>query len=281
MDLSITTLRLSRAQLGNTGCGWLAGGMMKNKTLKELILSENGITNEGIDGLAAVLDTNTTLILLDLSSNQLTSPGAALLADGLKRNRKLRELNLSFNEVEDDGAEFLAEAIDPAGRSNSVLRTLNLEGNPVGKLGCARLLESFNQKGTFMETLYLTDDVYSNKREPELKRKEPEKFVVVCSENGVDIRAAGKRMEQVTWLQEEEDIEITFKEGWLQKRDMKSVVIEFGEQRLKIEIKGLPMMDSELGGRIRPKDCGWTLGDGILQVVLAKADKTQWPSLTL
>jgi len=282
MERSLTTLRLTRAQLGDTGCSWLAGGMMKNRSLKELIISENGISDTGVDGLAAVLDTNTTLTSLDISSNNLTSSGASLLADGLKRNRKLRELNLSFNAVDDAGAENLAEAVDPEGASTSVLRTLNLEGNPIGRSGCTKLLDTFRKKGTFLETLYLPDETHSTKTEPEgRKKKEPEKFIVVCSETGVDIRAAGRRAEQVTWQQEAEDIEINFKEDWIQKMDMKTASIDFSEQHLRIEIKGVTMMDAKLYGPIRPRDCSWTMGNGILQVILAKADKSDWASLTV
>merc|ERR1712150_213015 len=174
----------------------------------------------------------------------------------------------------------LASAVDPVGTSTSVLRTLNLEGNPVGKSGCAQLVESFRKKGTFMETLCLPDEMLSTKKEPEIRRKEPENFVVIRSETGVDIRGTGRRKEQVTWLQEAEDIEITFKEGWLQRRDIKSVAVDFEEQRLRIQIKGTPLIDAQLYGQIRPRECSWSLGDGILQVILAKADKTQWPALT-
>jgi len=253
---------------------------MKNKTLKELILSENSLTDSGIDGLAAVLDTNMTLTSLDLSSNSVTSTGASLLADGLKRNRKLRELNLSFNAVDDAGAESLAEAVDPASTSTSVLRNLNLEGNPVGASGCSKLLESFHKKGTFLETLSLPEESHSTKTASDTKRKEPESFIVVCSETGVDIRAAGRRVEQVTWVQEAEDIEITFKETWIQKTDMKALSVDFSEQHLRIELKGATLMDAQLFGRIRPRESSWTMGNGILQVILAKADKSQWASLT-
>ena len=102
---SITSLSLAGCRLGDDGVQLLAGALMNNATLAELVLNDNLITVAGIALLASALDTNTSVKTLrfgmltrpciashccSLSRNPIGEVGIRALVPFLKRNTSLR-----------------------------------------------------------------------------------------------------------------------------------------------------------------------------------------------
>eukprot|EP00931_Biecheleriopsis_adriatica_P069176 TRINITY_DN43051_c0_g1_i1.p1 TRINITY_DN43051_c0_g1~~TRINITY_DN43051_c0_g1_i1.p1 ORF type:complete len:305 (+),score=75.64 TRINITY_DN43051_c0_g1_i1:91-1005(+) len=84
---------------------------------------------------------------------------------------------------------------------------------------------------------------------------------------------------EYSWKQTEDEVEVTFKKEGLQKGDKKLVKVVFSRQRLKVEVKGEVIIDSELAASTNTDENTWTLSDGVLQVTLSKASEETWPGL--
>jgi len=279
-DGTVTTLRLSRARIGNSGASWIAGALMRNFTLTELVLSSNSISDEGIDPLAAVLDSNNTLKKIDLSDNRVGSRGAQQLASASSRNRSLTYLDLSRNSIGDQGAEEFLSVLDVAVRPRpSALRILDFSGNSITRRTEERLLSAFHRGITVLESLHLSDS--DRAKAAAADEGKPPRFTVICTQQGIEIRAgrAGPRA-QISWEQDQGDVEVVLKRAEMRKCDTAVVDVAFGYRRLKVTVRAELIMDIELFARIRPEDCAWTVGDGYLQIVLAKAEIGRWQSLT-
>jgi len=85
--------------------------------------------------------------------------------------------------------------------------------------------------------------------------------------------------EKYLWTQAEDEVEVTFKKDGLMKGDKKAVKVVFLKSHLRVEAKGETLIDADLGGPTRPDESTWTLSDGVLQVMLAKANDETWDSL--
>jgi len=85
--------------------------------------------------------------------------------------------------------------------------------------------------------------------------------------------------EHYTWRQTEDEVEVTFKKEGLQKSDKKVVKVVFSRQKLKVEVKGEVLLDTELNMPTQSDESTWTLMDGVLQVNLSKASSESWPDL--
>jgi|Transcript_87894 HSP20 family molecular chaperone IbpA len=85
--------------------------------------------------------------------------------------------------------------------------------------------------------------------------------------------------EQYKWRQTDDEVEITFKKTGIQKSDKKEVKVAFSRAKIKVEVKGETLLQGDLQSLCTPDDCTWTLGDGELQVTLAKAEGGTWKSL--
>lgn len=278
-DRAVTSLRLVRAKIGNSGASWIAGALMRNQALTELVLSSNGITDEGIDPIAAVLDSNNVLKKIDLSDNRFGSRGAQQLASGVSRNKSLIELNLSRNSIGDQGAEEFLAVLDVAVRPRpAALRILDLSGNSITRRTEDRLMSAFHRNITVLSSLRISE---ADAQAPDPDNGKPPRFTVVCTQQGIEVRTGrpGPRA-QVSWEQDQGDVEVVLKRPELRRSDSAVVDVGFGYRRLKVTVRGELLMDIELAARIRPDDCAWTVGDGYLQVVLAKAEVGRWQSLT-
>ena len=80
------------------------------------------------------------------------------------------------------------------------------------------------------------------------------------------------------WEQSISDVTITVKlPSGVQRQ---SLAIDFGRQGLRVALKGgVVVADVELGGRIMPDECTWTLGDGAACLTLEKAERKVWDYL--
>jgi len=93
-------------------------------------------------------------------------------------------------------------------------------------------------------------------------------------------QAATGETEQYTWRQVDDEVEITFKKEGLLKGDKKQVKVTFSRAHLLVEAKGESLIDADLQGPTHPDESTWTLSDGVLQVMLSKANDDSWTSLT-
>lgn len=249
---------------------------MRNSALRELILSDNSIGDEGAEALAAVLDSHSKIKVLDLSHNTIGTRGAVHIASAVLRTKSLTSLSLKANEIGDPGAEALLEALDASEKVPSALRRLDLSANPLGRRTWERFRAAFQQGSTVLHALHLGD------AEPWPEDLDegsggPERFTVTCSRAGLEVRAGrpGPRA-QVSWTQDDGVVEVLFQRAELRRCDARSLSCEFSTRRLVISVKGKPLMDLELYGRIRPEQSTWRLSQGALQVVLAKAEDSEW-----
>lgn len=289
-DLMIDILKLNRTALDDRGADMLVSALLKNRVLKEIGLAGNQITDDGVQGLSAVLEKNPTMKVLDLHNNQIGCAGAACLAEAFWVNRSLTELDLSGNTIGDEGAGELAAVLQ--GPVCGVT-TLNLSGNVFGPKGLRELTEAFHNPDARIRTLRIGEGDHRVLRKPEAGgpqkgpappmdgEKKPEAFSVECSTTGVAISARDKQViAPIQFTQDEDDVEVTFKYGFLKKEDSRDVKIEFGKQRLKITLRGDKIIDTDLFGEVMPKDCMWTLSDGVLVVTLSKSSPGEmWPQL--
>lgn len=86
--------------------------------------------------------------------------------------------------------------------------------------------------------------------------------------------------DQFHWKQVEDEVELTFKASGLMKGDKKLVKVKFQKQHLFVEVKGEVLLDADLHGPTHPDESTWTLSDGVLQVMVAKANDEKWPQVT-
>jgi len=130
-----------------------------------------------------------------------------------------------------------------------------------------------------LESLHLSDS--DRAKAAAADEGKPPRFTVICTQQGIEIRAgrAGPRA-QISWEQDQGDVEVVLKRAEMRKCDTAVVDVAFGYRRLKVAVRAELIMDIELFARIRPEDCAWTVGDGYLQIVLAKAEIGRWQSLT-
>ncbi|KAL1921939.1 uncharacterized protein VTP21DRAFT_10581 [Calcarisporiella thermophila] len=122
----IDTLNISSNRLGVEGVRRLAVGIINNRTLRTLDLSENFIGNEGVTLLfdALIAGTESGLRRLILNKNNITDVGAHSIGNILAATG-LRSLHLAHNKISRVGAIDLGRGLHGA----TVLRDLNLDGN--------------------------------------------------------------------------------------------------------------------------------------------------------
>ncbi|XP_067055959.1 protein NLRC3-like [Acropora muricata] len=171
-NTTLTYLDLTNAShwcepIGPPGASALARALLKNSTLKCLVLGSNSIRDPGAIAFAGALQTNSTLTQLDLFENDIGDLGTEaickalqsnhvmthLILDGtalvraLQSNRTLTHLNQSGNRVSDTEAILLAETLWD---QNNTLAYLRLHYNAIGAEGKAKL-ELVNKKGCFID----------------------------------------------------------------------------------------------------------------------------------
>ncbi|CAG9322598.1 PPP1R37_7 [Blepharisma stoltei] len=127
---SLAFLNVSRTALGPDGIEFIIEGLQNNESLLSLDISNNMLDAKSIENLCFSLVTS-KVIELNLSGNNLGSAGCdhlqTMLCGGLSMACYLQKLDVSYNEINFKGLAKLANGL----RNNTILRTLNLEGNPL------------------------------------------------------------------------------------------------------------------------------------------------------
>jgi hypothetical protein len=135
----LTTLSLSRNNIGVEGAKAIAEALKVNAILTTLDLINNNIGPEGAMAIAEALKVNAVLTKLWLGGNEIGDVGVKAIADALKSGTVVvTELWLSSNKIGDEGARAIAEAL----KVNAVLTTLALEWNKIGPEGAMAIAEA-------------------------------------------------------------------------------------------------------------------------------------------
>lgn len=90
---------------------------MRNSSLTELDLRNNGISTTGGVALGEMLAKNTSLKRIDLRWNSLGASGGRAILDGMQHNSSVIELTLAGNKVADEtlrSIEHLLHKVRPA-----------------------------------------------------------------------------------------------------------------------------------------------------------------------
>ena len=149
--LKLTSLDISGCSLGDSGIVEVANGLINNKTLISLDISNNMI-HFGLEKfLDVLLEGNTSLKELDLSGNGLSlrrlGPAINKLSELLKNNKTLTRLFLSGCELSD------IECVAPiaAGlRNNNTLRYLDLSDNGLREEGASEIAKSLKNNTSLL-----------------------------------------------------------------------------------------------------------------------------------
>lgn len=105
----------------------LADTLNNNEALEELVLDDNRVCDDGVYSLVKTLSIkNNTLKNLSLGNNGITNEGAKQLAQMIKTNKILTCLKLYENEITDGGIQILADAIE---KHNTTIEVLHLFKN--------------------------------------------------------------------------------------------------------------------------------------------------------
>ena len=138
-------------------------------SLTSLDLSWNFIRGDSAEQLGASLATCASLQKLVLAYNTFGDRPTQVLALALQSDKcMLRVLDLSYNNVKPRAALCLAAAL----KRNEHLRFVNLDGNPVGRVGARSLMSSLQGCGHDLELTLkecdreLEDGALFNSEEP-------------------------------------------------------------------------------------------------------------------
>ncbi|XP_072894618.1 ribonuclease inhibitor-like [Hemitrygon akajei] len=126
-------LRLGRNELGDSGMKPVSAALNNLECkIEKLRLSQVGVTDSGAKELTSALNTNRSLTELLLSENDLGDSGVKLVSAALRNPEcKIRRLGLERVVLTDSGAEDLASAL----RTNPSLMELYLGDNKLGDTG--------------------------------------------------------------------------------------------------------------------------------------------------
>jgi len=164
-------LSFNGCELREKACDFL-GGLVKNRQLHALNLSNNAIKDDGAKAITEIVEKNTNLTKLDLGFCELGSESVRCLNDAITQNTSLLSLVLSRNLIGDEGGEEVANMI----KSNISLRELDLYRCGIEEDGIERILESLCKN---ISLIYL--DLDSNSL-PSSKEK-CEKYIEDASKN--------------------------------------------------------------------------------------------------
>ena len=113
--------------IGPSGASALARALLKNSTLKCLVLLFNSIRDSGALAFADALLSNSSLTQLDLTRNGISGLGTEAICKALQSNHVMTHLILDHNTIGDSGAEALARALQSPATQLSGLRLVRCE----------------------------------------------------------------------------------------------------------------------------------------------------------
>ncbi|XP_030631184.1 leucine-rich repeat-containing protein 45 [Chanos chanos] len=148
-DTHFTEVILSDCMLSEEGAKLLLNGLCSNTTVKVLDLKGNNLRGTGAESLGKLLVRNKTLRRLVLEWNALGiwDEAFTIFCEGLASNNCLTQLDLRNNQINHQGAAELALAL----KRNGTLQELDLRWNNIGLLGGRSFLEALQQNRTLVQ----------------------------------------------------------------------------------------------------------------------------------
>ncbi|KAL0983895.1 hypothetical protein UPYG_G00134480 [Umbra pygmaea] len=145
-DTLFTELVLSDCMLTEEGAKLLLNGLSANSTIKVLDLKGNNLRSTGAEALGTLLVRNKTLRRLVLEWNALGmwEEAFSVFCEGVASNISVTQLDLRNNQINHQGASELCLAL----KRNSTLQELDLRWNNIGLLGGRSFLEALQQNRT-------------------------------------------------------------------------------------------------------------------------------------
>ena len=147
---SIETLILQENLLGDDAGDKIGTALIKNSTLKKLVVSDNKIKNRGA---RSILENGTNLISINLSDNEISSDICYELKNLIEYNKVLREIVWNGNYVGLKGVKFIVESLD----KKTKLKSLSLRNTGIGKKGIRDLSKGLTGNN-FLEILDLSSN---------------------------------------------------------------------------------------------------------------------------
>eukprot|EP00298_Acanthocystis_sp_HF-20_P018020 c21879_g3_i1.p1 GENE.c21879_g3_i1~~c21879_g3_i1.p1 ORF type:complete len:620 (+),score=175.23 c21879_g3_i1:28-1887(+) len=160
-NTSVMILDLSNNSLSSVGCHDLCNGLVTNKTLTQLDLSDNELDDECAASLSGILDSNNTALSisnLNISNNRFHDGIAVKLSSVLPSNKNLQILNLSDNFLDNHGCSALFNSLF----NNKTLTELNLSSTRIGDEGCLAIASVLSQ-GSSLVNLILSNNEIGDK----------------------------------------------------------------------------------------------------------------------
>jgi Leucine Rich repeat len=142
---------LSKNEIGDEGCVYIAEALVKNYTLTSIKLDDNSIGDVGGLVVAATLRRGAVLMKILLNGNSIGLTGVTRLAEALISDTCLQHLGLGRNNIGNDGTVAIADAL----RSNTNLARLDLDGNGVSDEGAMAILTALKNYNCGLMSLNL------------------------------------------------------------------------------------------------------------------------------
>jgi len=110
VNVSVTSINLQEATIGDAGCKALADALKVNATVSSINLARNDIGDDGAKELAEALKINRSVTEISLTRNNIGDEGAQALAEAIAINSSIVKVDLSFNSrIGEVGAQALEE----------------------------------------------------------------------------------------------------------------------------------------------------------------------------
>ncbi|XP_059814154.1 NACHT, LRR and PYD domains-containing protein 14-like [Hypanus sabinus] len=150
---SLTELLLSENDLGDSGVKLVSAALRKPECkIQKLGLEKVGLTDSGVEDLASALSTNPSMTELYLGDNKLRDTGVKLMSVGLRNPEcNLQKLRLERVGLTQSGAKDLASALS----TNPSLTELQLSDNELGDSGVKLVSAALRNPGCKIQKLVL------------------------------------------------------------------------------------------------------------------------------
>lgn len=158
-------IRIWEGAIGDEGVRCICKLLTATPVLEVLDLLNNGITSLGCEFLGKALKVQgSKMKQLRLDNNPITSEGVRFLGEGLRQHSALDKLSLKYCGIDEKGIRPIQEIL---ANINSQLRSLKLQGNPIGNEGmhqllraveCSESLQKINVADTALQLLDWEED---------------------------------------------------------------------------------------------------------------------------
>ena len=154
---SCTELCLQQGSIGPTCSDSIGRMLLRNRSLKNLLLVHTEFGSEEIVGICSYAEHNTTLQRLVITGSHVDSNAAHSIFSLLAKTKSLRMLYLWGNNLNDNGAAIITKGFT----SNMSLRDIRLMMNCISDTGAIALVGAFKQH-YLLQDLDLSEDTITD-----------------------------------------------------------------------------------------------------------------------